>query len=364
MENLIWFVLAVLVVAWLGYFLIQRRQNAVRDPGKQPARPQTDTSAEDADLGPSTFEELTASPDIRRGVEDLGWSRPRPVQSLTVPAMAGGEDVVVTAKEDAGKTGAYLIPALERQVGREGLHTLVLSPSAERARAIAGEARALARHTELWIGEVDAEEPLEDQVRDLRAGFDVLIATPDRLSEHLELGNVDLSAVEVLVLDDADGHFQQDLLTRVERILSELGGRKQTAVFASRLPPPLETWVGGCTSNARRIDAPSTVAVDRPAAGDGAPAAPATGSRAEVSAGRTAEGGPHRPGALEGTVKWFNNTKGYGFITREGQEKDTFVHYSAIQEEGFKSLSEGERVRFDEVETEKGPEAENVTRID
>ena len=64
-----------------------------------------------------------------------------------------------------------------------------------------------------------------------------------------------------------------------------------------------------------------------------------------------------------GTVKWFNDSKGYGFITREDGEKDLFVHHTAIQGEGFKTLTEGERVEFDVVEGQKGPAAENVARL-
>ena len=65
-----------------------------------------------------------------------------------------------------------------------------------------------------------------------------------------------------------------------------------------------------------------------------------------------------------GTVKWFNDSKGFGFITRENGEKDVFVHHSAIQAEGFKSLAEGDRVEFDVVQGQKGPAAENVTKLD
>lgn len=68
--------------------------------------------------------------------------------------------------------------------------------------------------------------------------------------------------------------------------------------------------------------------------------------------------------ATTGTVKWFNDSKGYGFLTRDDGEKDVFVHHSAIQGEGFKSLMEGQRVEFDVVQGEKGPAAENVVKVD
>ncbi|HBO90875.1 MAG TPA: cold-shock protein [Acidobacteria bacterium] len=67
--------------------------------------------------------------------------------------------------------------------------------------------------------------------------------------------------------------------------------------------------------------------------------------------------------AMSGTVKWFNDSKGYGFLTRDDGEKDVFVHHSAIQGTGFKSLSEGERVEFDVVQGQKGPAAENVVKV-
>ncbi|MFO7262297.1 MAG: DEAD/DEAH box helicase, partial [bacterium] len=131
---------------------------------------------------------------------------------------------------------AFLLPALERQVDKEGLHTLVLCPTRELAQQVADDARALARYTELWVGVIYGGVPMRPQTRDLRAGFDVLVATPGRLLDHLERGNVDLGSVETLILDEADRMLDMGFRPQIEQVLEACPPERQTLLFSATMP--------------------------------------------------------------------------------------------------------------------------------
>ncbi|HEX7119203.1 MAG TPA: DEAD/DEAH box helicase [Longimicrobiales bacterium] len=182
------------------------------------------------------FEELTSAPALLAGIRDLGWTAPTPIQVKAIPPAREGMDVVGIAQTGTGKTAAFLLPALERQVDREGLYTLVVCPTRELAQQVAEDARALAKHSELWIGEVYGGVPIGPQIRDLRAGFDVVVATPGRLIDHLERGTIDLSTVEVLVLDEADRMLDMGFRPQIEAILAALPEERQTLMFSATMP--------------------------------------------------------------------------------------------------------------------------------
>ena len=183
------------------------------------------------------FEELTSAPALLAGIRDLGWTAPTPIQTKAIPPAREGRDVVGIAQTGTGKTAAFLLPALERQIDREGLHTLVVCPTRELAQQVAEDARALLKHSELWVGEIYGGVPIGPQIRDLRAGFDVIVATPGRLIDHIERGTVDLSTVEVLVLDEADRMLDMGFRPQIEAILAELPEPRQTLMFSATMPP-------------------------------------------------------------------------------------------------------------------------------
>lgn len=206
-----------------------------------------------------TFDKLITTPALLQAIRELHWTAPTPVQAQAIPAAREGRDLVGIAQTGTGKTGAFLLPALERQVHKEGLHTLVLCPTRELAQQVAEDARALAQHTELWVGEIYGGMPMGPQIRDLRAGFDVIVATPGRLIDHLERGNVDLSEVEVLVLDEADRMLDMGFRPQIEAILARLPKERQTLLFSATMP-------NGVHALALRIlDDPEWIAVARPA---------------------------------------------------------------------------------------------------
>ena len=183
-----------------------------------------------------TFSDFITEPRLLKAIQELGWQTPTPIQGKAIPAVKEGRDLLGIAQTGTGKTGAFMLPALERQIDKEGLHTLVLCPTRELAQQVAADARAMAKYTELWVGEIVGGMPMRPQIRDLKAGFDVIVATPGRLNDHIERGNVDLSNVEVLVLDEADRMLDMGFRPQIEAILKRLPARRQTLLFSATMP--------------------------------------------------------------------------------------------------------------------------------
>ena len=201
------------------------------------------------------FEELTALPALHRAIQENGWTEPTPIQKKAIPPVREGRDVVGIAQTGTGKTAAFLLPAIERQIDLEGLHTLVLCPTRELAQQVAEDGRTLTKHTELWVGEVVGGMPMRPQIRDLAAGFDILVATPGRLFDHMERGNVDLSQVKVLVLDEADRMLDMGFRPQIEAILERLPKERQTLLFSATMPRGVHALALRITNDAVWVEA-------------------------------------------------------------------------------------------------------------
>jgi ATP-dependent RNA helicase RhlE len=183
-----------------------------------------------------TFEELTASPALLSAIAEQGWTQPTPIQVKAIPPARADRDVVGIAQTGTGKTASFLIPSLEKQIGRDGLRTLILCPTRELAQQVAADGRDLAKHTQLFVGEIVGGVSYGPQIRDLRAGFDVLVATPGRLLDHIARGNVKLSEVQVLVLDEADRMLDMGFRPQIDRILDHLPRQRQTMLYSATMP--------------------------------------------------------------------------------------------------------------------------------
>ena len=182
------------------------------------------------------FEELDLAPELVRAVKELDYEAATPIQQQAIPVALAGRDLLARAPTGTGKTAGFMLPTLQRLHGGEGLRALVLCPTRELAIQVGEAARAYARHLELWVGVLYGGVPLEKELRDLRAGFDIMVATPGRLIDHVERGNVNLSRLEVLVLDEADRMLDMGFKPQIDQILRRVPKERQTLFFSATLP--------------------------------------------------------------------------------------------------------------------------------
>jgi ATP-dependent RNA helicase RhlE len=187
----------------------------------------------------STFEEMPLHPDLRRGIAEMGYTEPTPIQRDTIPTAVTGRDLIGTAQTGTGKTAAFLLPILERLLPapRGRIHALVLTPTRELAIQAIEFLRALGRHSGLRAVAVYGGVGMADQVRALRGGAEIVVATPGRLLDHMGRGYVDFRELSILVLDEADRMLDMGFLPDVRRILRELPTRRQTLLFSATMPP-------------------------------------------------------------------------------------------------------------------------------
>ena len=183
------------------------------------------------------FDELNLSPELLRNIAALGYETPTPIQAQAIPAALEGRDVLGRAPTGTGKTAAFMLPTLNRLRGQEGLRCLVLCPTRELAIQVADNARGYSRGTELYVGLVYGGTRVDADLRDLRAGVEVLVGTPGRVNDHLERGNIDLSNVEVLILDEADRMLDMGFKPQIDQILRRCRRTgRQTLFFSATMP--------------------------------------------------------------------------------------------------------------------------------
>ncbi|MDQ3555670.1 MAG: DEAD/DEAH box helicase [Gemmatimonadota bacterium] len=181
------------------------------------------------------FSELGLAPEMVRAVEALGYEEPTPIQRMAIPAALEGRDVLGRAQTGTGKTAAFMLPTLHRLRGGEGLRALVLCPTRELAIQVAESARDYAAGSELFVGLLYGGTSVDRDLRGLRAGYDVIVATPGRLIDHLERGNVRLGGIEVLVLDEADRMLDMGFRPQIGEILRHCPKSRQTLFFSATL---------------------------------------------------------------------------------------------------------------------------------
>src|SRR5712692_7094990 len=187
------------------------------------------------------FAKFNLHPDLLRGIKELGFTRPTPIQSDAIPPAMAGKDVLAAAATGSGKTAAFVLPILNRLIGkrRGTTRALIITPTRELAAQIDEHLRDLAVHTPISGAAIYGGVGMGPQEHAFRSGVDVLVATPGRLLDHFSRGYARLDGLEVLVLDEADRMLDMGFLPDIRRVLKHLPAKRQTLFFSATLPQPI-----------------------------------------------------------------------------------------------------------------------------
>jgi ATP-dependent RNA helicase RhlE len=189
------------------------------------------------------FSRFPLHADLLRGVRELGFLRPTPIQDEAIPPAAAGKDLLACAMTGSGKTAAFLLPILHRVMAkpRGTTRALVLTPTRELAAQILAHLEELAVHTPVTGAAVFGGVGMGPQEHAFRSGADVIVATPGRLLDHMRFPYARFAALEVLVLDEADRMLDMGFLPDIRRILRQLPARRQTLFFSATMPREIAT---------------------------------------------------------------------------------------------------------------------------
>lgn len=221
------------------------------------------------------FEDLRLDESLLEAVRAAGYETPTPIQTKVIPLILGGRDIVACAQTGTGKTAAFALPILQRlgdapPPQRNGdrrndqrnarrppvrkIRALVLAPTRELAVQIADSFATYGRHAKLTHTAVFGGVNKNPQFRALRAGVDILVATPGRLLDHMADGAVPLDSLEVLVLDEADRMLDMGFLPDIRRILAKVPKKRQTLLLSATMPDPIRKLAQEILSNPASVE--------------------------------------------------------------------------------------------------------------
>ncbi|WP_347556056.1 DEAD/DEAH box helicase [Robbsia sp. KACC 23696] len=210
-----------------------------------------------------SFSELGLSEPILRAVADMGYTTPTPIQLQAIPAVLEGGDLLAGAQTGTGKTAGFTLPLLERltrlpaKAGKPVIRALVLAPTRELAAQVEESVRSYGKYLKLKSMMMFGGVGINPQIDQLRRGVDILVATPGRLLDHLSQGTVDLSHVQILVLDEADRMLDMGFIRDIRKVLAVLPPKRQNLLFSATFSDEIKTLAAGL------LDAPRTIEVAR-----------------------------------------------------------------------------------------------------
>ena len=209
----------------------------------------TQMSEEKIETGVS-FAELDLAPEVLHAVLDAGYTHPTPIQQQAIPLALEGRDLIGLAQTGTGKTAGFTLPIVHNLISApitddkgtplHRVRVLILTPTRELAAQVEESFRKYGKYTSLRVVPIFGGVGIEPQSKALRAGVDVVVATPGRLLDHMERQNVVFDDLEVLVLDEADRMLDMGFAPQLNRIVAEIPPYRQTLLFSATMPPEVE----------------------------------------------------------------------------------------------------------------------------
>ncbi|MEA5579320.1 DEAD/DEAH box helicase [Anabaena sp. UHCC 0451] len=211
-----------------------------------------------------SFSNLGLSTEIIRAVTELGYTKPTPIQTQAIPAVLSGGDLLAGAQTGTGKTASFALPLLHQlsannnvksnSTGWVPIRALILTPTRELAAQIQENVHDYGKYLKLKSMVIFGGVSINPQKRQLKSGVDILVATPGRLLDHLEQGTVNLSRVEVLVLDEADRMLDMGFIRDIRRILSILPKQRQNLLFFATFSDKIKELAAGLLNHPTMIE--------------------------------------------------------------------------------------------------------------
>ena len=197
-----------------------------------------------------TFKELNLSAPLLRAVQEAGYETPSPIQAAAIPPVLSGRDLMGCAQTGTGKTAAFALPMLDRLTAnaprRKGaIRALILTPTRELALQIGESFDAYGKYLKLRSTVIFGGVGQAPQVEALKKGVDILIACPGRLNDLIGQGFIDLSNLEIFVLDEADRMLDMGFVHDVKKVIAKLPGERQNLMFSATMPTEIEQLAAG-----------------------------------------------------------------------------------------------------------------------
>ncbi|GGW98714.1 ATP-dependent RNA helicase RhlE [Undibacterium macrobrachii] len=216
------------------------------------------------EISMTTFSDLGLSESIVRAVSEHGYTTPTPIQAQAIPAVIQGGDLLAGAQTGTGKTAGFTLPILERllrsqpipanKTDRRKIRVLVLTPTRELAAQVEESVATYGKHTPLNSGVIFGGVGINPQVKLLKTGVDVLVATPGRLLDHHQQGTIDLRNIEILVLDEADRMLDMGFIHDIKKVLAILPAKRQNLLFSATFSDDIKALADKLLNNPAMIE--------------------------------------------------------------------------------------------------------------